>query len=714
MKEYQNLKSLAKSRAVKFFTTLLIGALICVVLLEFYALLQANKTPALNSREYLTLGNIMIESVDNQERGIAGSKPFTRYEGSILGFDKDLDFSALDFIDPFVYTSAIASGDFNNDNWQDIILGNRNGILLYKNLGTGKFEFQEVAIPEINDLSVLVVAFVDIDNDGWQDIYLTSFGGKNYFLLNDKNGFQNPKVLDVPNKDSIATMAASFSDLDKDGDLDFVDGNWSYGAWNVPLSLSSVNKMITNVGLKFYEKNFEEIVGETLAILFADFTNDNYTDLIVANDYREPDIFYSGNVAGHLAKIKRIDNIIPFSAFNSMSIDVADFNNDLYMDIYIGGQDISTFAEPFILPADTYCRSGPEIRTRSYCRDIVNGEEKEKCEKHLNLSCNQILTFLSSEKSVERCDELGSRQERNDCIVMQMLYRALHALDANLCERIPTEYQVQKLRCRSFFMRYDILYGFTTPGIDRVLDPEISEPREGERILENSILFLRGAEEAIGQKAKNNVLLQGSKEGIFQDVSMKTNTALGGWTWNSKFADLDNDEWQDIYVVNGFHAVHVPSSNIFFHNKEGQFFETAQEKFNLVDFNMVVAYTYIDIDNDGDLDIISAGLNGPVKIYVNNETRNNSISFEFRDNKGNHFGIGNKIYIYYGENSERHQVREIKSGGGFLSFDPYIAHFGLGTHDTVHKVEIVWSTGEKTILDKEFLANKKYIVTRRR
>ena len=57
-------------------------------------------------------------------------------------------------------------------------------------------------------------------------------------------------------------------------------------------------------------------------------------------------------------------------------------------------------------------------------------------------------------------------------------------------------------------------------------------------------------------------------------------------------------------------------------------------------------------------------------------------------------------------------MREIKLGGGFLSFNPPIAYFGLGEYDRVSKVEIIWSTGEKTTLDKEFLANKKYVVAR--
>ena len=154
--------------------------------------------------------------------------------------------------------------------------------------------------------------------------------------------------------------------------------------------------------------------------------------------------------------------------------------------------------------------------------------------------------------------------------------------------------------------------------------------------------------------------------------------------------------------------------DIFFQNYGGQNFKNRQNEFGLENFNAISTYTYIDIDNDGDLDIVTVPVNGPINAYINNETQNNSITFEFRDNVGNHFGIGNKIYIYYGENSERHQVREIKSGGGFLSFDSPIAHFGLGKYDTVNRIELVWSTGEKTVIDKEFLANKKYVVARKK
>ena len=43
------------------------------------------------------------------------------------------------------------------------------------------------------------------------------------------------------------------------------------------------------------------------------------------------------------------------------------------------------------------------------------------------------------------------------------------------------------------------------------------------------------------------------------------NGTIGG---SVVFSDLDNDEWQDIYVANGFLLNDVMTSNVFFHNQK--------------------------------------------------------------------------------------------------------------------------------------------------
>jgi len=49
-----------------------------------------------------------------------------------------------------------------------------------------------------------------------------------------------------------------------------------------------------------------------------------------------------------------------------------------------------------------------------------------------------------------------------------------------------------------------------------------------------------------------NVLLVPDGQGTFVDQSLELNLREAGWVWNAKFADLDQDEWKDIYIVNGY------------------------------------------------------------------------------------------------------------------------------------------------------------------
>jgi hypothetical protein len=134
----------------------------------------------------------------------------------------------------------------------------------------------------------------------------------------------------------------------------------------------------------------------------------------------------------------------------------------------------------------------------------------------------------------------------------------------------------------------------------------------------------------------------------------------------------------------------------------------------LESFLATTSFSYVDIDNDGDLDIIMLPVWGPVAVYLNDAGGQNAIAFEVRDEIGNHFGIGTKIIIHYGPDGSRKQIRELQAGGGFVSYDAPVAHFGLGDFDAVDHLEVRWSTGESTIVRGDFAAGARYILARPR
>ena len=115
---------------------------------------------------------------------------------------------------------------------------------------------------------------------------------------------------------------------------------------------------------------------------------------------------------------------------------------------------------------------------------------------------------------------------------------------------------------------------------------------------------------------RSNVLLKlDDKKRKLIDIADGTPLENGGWTWNARFADLDNDQDLDLYIVNGHSIANSRYDDKFFENKNGRFSEKA-EATGLASGIPGLAYSYTDFDRDGDLDVITLPLQGPAKIYL--------------------------------------------------------------------------------------------------
>ena len=56
----------------------------------------------------------------------------------------------------------------------------------------------------------------------------------------------------------------------------------------------------------------------------------------------------------------------------------------------------------------------------------------------------------------------------------------------------------------------------------------------------------------VQRMARGNTLFANSGDGRFLDVSEAAAVTMGRWAWASKFADFNNDGWQDLVVANGY------------------------------------------------------------------------------------------------------------------------------------------------------------------
>lgn len=183
-------------------------------------------------------------------------------------------------------------------------------------------------------------------------------------------------------------------------------------------------------------------------------------------------------------------------------------------------------------------------------------------------------------------------------------------------------------------------------------------------------------------------------------LAMVSRTYLG---WAAGFADFDLDGDEDLLFFNG----HVyPQATMG--TMESDYlqrpllFERQSKRFTPVtDFQAAPflketrshrTALFADLDQDGDVDLVTTGLGGPVRIVRNDQSRGNWLSIQLKDDRSetqNHRGLGSTIKLSYEESS---QLRWIYTGGYQASSAP-IAHFGLPENLSKVSAVITWPDG---------------------
>ena len=147
--------------------------------------------------------------------------------------------------------------------------------------------------------NTFVVAFVDANNDEYPDVYASSYGGTNFLLINSAGSFANARLLELPGERRL-TFAAGFGDLNRDGEIDIVQGNWTSGVERLFSPEESANEILFSDADQYRVVVPEELVGESLSILLSDIDNDDDLDVLVANDRIVPDMQYLNRGDGQL------------------------------------------------------------------------------------------------------------------------------------------------------------------------------------------------------------------------------------------------------------------------------------------------------------------------------------------------------------------------------------------------------------------------------
>ncbi|WP_308990793.1 VCBS repeat-containing protein [Mariniflexile litorale] len=555
-------------------------------------------------------------------------KQFTLLSSKVSGIDFENTLTESDTLNyfnyPYIYMGGgIAVGDFNNDNLQDLYFtGNMVRNALYLNKGDLKFEdVTEEANAGLGKDWFLGATTVDINNDGWLDIYL-SVSGKNEecpnkLLINQGiNAKGHLTFKEEAEKYGIADKGHStqsiFFDYDNDGDLDLYVANYPITPFRTSPEVfkQHIRHALPQHSNHLYKNNgdntFTDVTNEagvqsyslSLSANVSDLNNDGYKDIYVSNDFASADFCYINNGDGTFRNT--LEQSVKHTSLYGMGADIADFNNDGYLDIFQVDMDAST-----------------NKRSKS------------------NMASMNPQVFWDTYNS-------------------GLYYQYMH----------------------------------------------------------NSLQL-------------NTGILDNTSAPVFNNISRMANVSTTDWSWGPVFADLDNDGWKDLFVSNGTrreinntdffneikksktafgkneedkgleNTLKIPSEktdNFVFRNSKDLTFQKINTEWGLQFEGFTNGVAYVDLDNDGDLEIVLNNLDDKAVIFKNNNISNaNYTALKFNGTTTNSRGIGVKCTVI---SEGLRQFQELSLEHGYISSMAPLLHFGMGNAKKIDTLIVEWPDGK--------------------
>jgi hypothetical protein len=251
-------------------------------------------------------------------------------------------------------------------------------------------------------------------------------------------------------------------------------------------------------------------------------------------------------------------SVVPVSD-NTMSLSAADFDGDADLDLYVCAYKRNTLSresgEGIILP------TGPGLflyydanngAANSLLRNDGNWQFDD-CTEEVGVDRNN--TRMSYASAWEDYDDDGDPDlyVAND-FGRNNLYRNDGGTFTDVAAEANAEDSASGMSVswadydRDGDMDLYVANMFSAAG-NRILDQEKFDP-----------VLADGVRDTYRRFARGNTLMRNLGTGRFEDVSVDAGVTLGRWAWSSNFADLNNDGWEDLVVLNGFYTSELPES----------------------------------------------------------------------------------------------------------------------------------------------------------
>ncbi|WZL88178.1 FG-GAP-like repeat-containing protein [Salinimicrobium sp. 3283s] len=509
------------------------------------------------------------------------------------------------------------------------------------------------------------VAAGDINNDGLQDLYFTGNQVPNKLYLNKGNlEFEDITEAAGVAGDSRWYTGVTMADVNGDGYLDIY---LSVGGKFEPKN----NQLFINNGDGTFAEKAQEYglddPGNSIQTTFFDYDKDGDLDAYIANypptRFDSPNFIYEykmKNVSDletdHLlrndgGKFTDVTDDAGVRSFGlTLSATVADLNNDSWPDIYVSND----FSSPDFL----YMNNGDGT-----FREVV-----KKATSHTS--------FFGMGVDIADYNNDGNL----DIYQVDMSAKDNRRKKANMASMNP-----------------DLFWSTVDAGFHYQYMQNVLQTNTG--VFEDDNPF-------------------------FADLSRITGSSSTDWSWGPLFADFNNDGHKDLFVSNGTRreinnndyfnnladtrvvedqlekSLNIPSEkidNFMFQNHGDLSFEIANKKWGIEYEGWSNGVVYADLDNDGDLEIVTNNIDDKASLFENSSSKhNNYVQIEFEGDRGNAFGLGTRAYVTA---NGMEQMQELTLTRGFQSSVAPQLHFGLAKADVVDQIKIVWPDGKAEILN---------------
>ncbi len=534
------------------------------------------------------------------------------------------------------------------------------------------------------------VAVGDLNNDGLQDLYFTGSQVDNHLYLNrgELKFEEISKLSNTQKKGDQWSFGVNMIDINNDGKLDIYVCNSMSPDPEKRRNLLFENQGNDNANRPIFEEKAKEYgiddPSHSDNAQFFDFDQDGDLDLFIAvnfidtqfpNQYMtklavEPnkDILYENIGSDSLGHpfYKDVSNQAGFKerGYSHSSL-VNDFNDDGLMDIYVANDYLTN--------------------------DLIYINQKDKSGK--NIFSNKIADMFKHQSYSAMGSDIADIN--NDGL-----------LDIFTTEMLPYYNKRKKLFLNANAYNHYLMteqYGYEY------------------QFLRNTLQVNRGKNPKTGLP-------------VFSDLSFYAGVQETDWSWAALFADFDNNGFKDLFVANGFPRditdhdfgsfrksqagsivskdqlnkaipqIKIP--NFVFANNGELNFSDQSKNWGLTEPSFSNGAAYADLDNDGDLELITNNINDKAFLYKNTsqetakktKSQNNYLRVKLKGPKQNLDAFGSTVHIYYEKGKS--QMSQVLSARGYLSKPESILHFGLNGVPNVDSLIVTWPDGKQTNVQK--------------